>query len=148
MEENTSRAWEFLVALVAVGLGIAAWVLSNEFPRTDEGYLGPALFPKILGFVLVVSGLALAWPNLRRSGLGQAFRAEAGMHLWPMLLVLVVLAFTPWLISKVGLLATAVGVAVLAAFLLEARWKQVVVMAVIFGAFIYLVFGVLLRVTL
>ena len=148
MEENTSRAWEFLIALVAVGLGLTAWVLSNEFPRTDEGYLGPGLFPKILGSVLVVSGLALAWPGLRRPGLGQAFRAEAGMHLWPMLLVLVVLAFTPWLISKVGLLTTAVGVAVLAAFLLEARWKQVLVMAVIFGAFIYLVFGLLLRVTL
>ena len=116
---------------------------------------GPAASGRGHAFVHSLQrGLAAALPTmdrrsfLRRSGLGQAFRQEAGMHLWPVVLVLVVLACTPWLIGKVGLLATAVGVAVLAAFLLEARWKQVLVMAVIFAAFIYLVFGLLLRVTL
>lgn len=146
--ENSSRAWEFLVSLVAIGLGIAAWVLSSDFPRTDEGYLGPALFPRILGSVLVLAGLGVIWPNLRRAGLVQAFRQEAGMHLWPVLLLVLVLAFSPWLVSKVGLLATAAGVAVLAARLLEARWIQILGMAVVFVVFIYLVFGLLLRVSL
>lgn len=40
-------------------LGIAIWLYSGTFPNLDEGYPGPALFPRLISVGFTISGLVL-----------------------------------------------------------------------------------------
>jgi len=144
---NPTRPWELLVSLIALGLGIAAWVMSNSFPRTDEGYLGPALFPKILAVVLVVAGLGLILPNIRKPGFWQSVEPNLGRNLLPVTLLLGALLLTPWLVGKIGLVMSTVLYSVVTSLLLGARWREALLVGVAMLAFVYVVFVQLLKVS-
>jgi len=135
------------VSLIALGLGIAAWVMSNSFPRTDEGYLGPALFPKILAVVLVVAGLGLILPNIRKPGFWQSVEPNLGRNLLPVTLLLGALLLTPWLVGKIGLVMSTVLYSVVTSLLLGARWREALLVGVAMLAFVYVVFVQLLKVS-
>ena len=67
------RIWEALVAGLAVLLGLGTWYLSSSLPTTEEGYPGPALFPRLLAVGLVLGGLALLGPALQGLRQGQGW---------------------------------------------------------------------------
>jgi len=79
---DSTRPFELLVCLIALALGLAAWFISDTFPRTAEGYLGPALFPKLLAVGLSLASLSLLYRNLRQPGLGTSLKWLT----WPNLL--------------------------------------------------------------
>lgn len=144
--ENPTRPWELIGSILVLGLGITAWVLSSSFPRTDGGYLGPALFPKILGGILVATSLGLLIPNLRKPGLWQAFEPQTAQRLLPIGVLLGALLFSPWLIAKIGLVFTTVLFSMMVAILLGAKWAETLLLGAIMTGFVYLVFVVLLKV--
>lgn len=145
---NPTRPFELLVCLIALALGLAAWFISDTFPRTAEGYLGPALFPKLLAIGLAMASLTLLYRNLRQPGLGASLKLLA----WPNLLriggILLALALTPWALGKLGLLGSAGALVLLSSLLLGARWLEALLTALFMVAFVYVVFVQLLKVPL
>ncbi|AWR85576.1 tripartite tricarboxylate transporter TctB family protein [Meiothermus taiwanensis] len=145
---NPARPFELLVCLIALALGLAAWFISDTFPRTAEGYLGPALFPKLLAVGLAAASLGLIYRNLRLPGLAASF----GLLAWGNLLriggVLLALLLTPWALDKLGLLGSAGLLVLLSCLLLGARWLEALLTALFMVAFVYVVFVQLLKVPL
>ncbi|RDI94671.1 tripartite tricarboxylate transporter TctB family protein [Meiothermus sp. QL-1] len=110
----TERFWERVTALLAIALGTAALLLSQGLPQMEGGYPGPALFPSILGVVLLLSGAGLWW-----EGRGSKAGLQGGEG--RVLLALVALALAPWLLRLVGLSLTAGLYALAGAWLLGTR---------------------------
>ncbi|RMH53405.1 MAG: tripartite tricarboxylate transporter TctB family protein [Deinococcus-Thermus bacterium] len=108
------RVWERAAALLAVALGGLALLLSRSLPQMEGGYPGPALFPSILGVVLLLSGLGLLWQGRRARA-----RLQGGEGL--VLLALLGLALAPWLLGRLGLSPTAGLYAAAGALMLGAR---------------------------
>jgi putative tricarboxylic transport membrane protein len=146
-----TRLWEIAVAVLAVALGIAAWVLSAGFPRTEDGYPGPALFPRLLGACLLLAGGGILLGNLRR-GLATAIAEVSGSDRQELLgfarvaVLLVALAFAPWLLGQIKLLPTLGLYVILACLLLGSRWYEALLTAVVLLLFVYVVFVRLLQV--
>ncbi len=102
-------AWERAVALLAVALGALALFLSRSLPQMEGGYPGPALFPSLLGLLLLLSGLGLLWQRRRargrlQGGEGRVLVALLGLALAPLLLEWVGLSLTASLYTLVGTL--------------------------------------------
>ncbi|GIW26411.1 tripartite tricarboxylate transporter TctB family protein [Meiothermus sp.] len=111
---DAMRVWERVAALLAVALGALALLLSRGLPQMEGGYPGPALFPSILGVVLLLSGLGLWWQGRRARA-----RLQGGEGL--VLLALLGLALAPWLLGRLGLSPTAGFYAAAGALLLGVR---------------------------
>src|SRR6266404_3308136 len=59
---------DFVAGLIFLAFGIAAIVLSSAYPLGTAARMGPGYFPRILGILLIVLGLALALRALRLQG--------------------------------------------------------------------------------
>lgn len=145
---NPTRPFELLVCLIALALGLTAWFVSDSFPRTDEGYLGPALFPKMLAVGVAVASLSLLYRNLRQPGLGASLKLLAWDNLLRIGGVLLALLLAPWALDKLGLLGSAGLLVLLSSLLLGARWLEALLTALFMVAFVYGVFVQLLKVPL
>jgi putative tricarboxylic transport membrane protein len=142
---SSSRIWELVVAALAIGLGVAAWVLSAGFPRTDDGYPGPALFPRLIGACLLLAGGGILFGNVRKGLAGLVEPGEVG-EFGRVAGLLLALAFAPWLFSKLGLLLTVAVFVILACLLLKARPLEALLTAGIMLVFVYVIFVRLLQV--
>lgn len=52
--------------VLLIGLGGWLWMYTGTFPELQEGYPGPALFPRVIAVGLVLAGLSLVGGSLRR----------------------------------------------------------------------------------
>lgn len=143
--DTSSRVWEIVVAVLAIALGVAAWVLSAGFPRTDDGYPGPSLFPRLIGACLLVSGGGILVGSLRK-GLAGLVQPGEMSGFGRVVLLLLSLLFTPWLLSKLGLMLTVAVFVILACLLLGARPLEALLTAGILLVFVYVIFVRLLQV--
>ncbi len=135
--------WTALVSVLAVALGIAAWQASAGLPSTPEGYPGPALFPRVLAVVLLVVGLAVLAQALRR---GWQPPRESLLRSAPTLFVAAALGAAPWLLSKLGLAASAGLYAAVVALLLGAPRLHGLLVGLTMGALVHLFFVTFLKV--
>ncbi|WP_018465458.1 tripartite tricarboxylate transporter TctB family protein [Calidithermus timidus] len=108
------QVWERVAALLAAALGVLALLLSRGLPQMEGGYPGPALFPSILGVVLLVSGLGLLWQERSKKGKLQGGEGRV-------LLALLALALAPWLLGQLRLAPTAGIYTLMGALLLGVR---------------------------
>lgn len=130
---SAQPAWERVVALLAVALGALALFLSRSLPQMEGGYPGPALFPSLLGLMLLLSGLELLWQGRRATG-----RLQGGEG--RVLLTLLGLALAPFLLEWVGLSLTASIYAVIGTLLLGLRPALALVTGGVVALLVYLVF--------
>jgi putative tricarboxylic transport membrane protein len=164
------RIWESIVAVLVIGLSIGAWVVSASFQQGENGIVGPGLFPRVLGVLLIVSSVMVLFGSWRKpltassskTGSSTAGSITAGSSTsnssansdhrftWPKLLrvvgLLIAVAFTPLLLGQFGLLVTSVIMTVGVCFLLGAKWHEALIAGVVMLAFVYLVFMLLLKV--
>ncbi|RIH85380.1 tripartite tricarboxylate transporter TctB family protein [Calidithermus roseus] len=136
----TERFWELVGALLAFGLGLAALILSRGLPQMEGGYPGPALFPGILGVLLVCCGLGVFLGALLQAGHSRGVAVEGRKGLVNTLGVLLSLGLAPVMLARLGLIPTAVAYALFACLLLRARWQEVLAVGVAMGLFVYVVF--------
>lgn len=136
----TERFWELVGALLAFGLGLAALILSRGLPQIEGGYPGPALFPGILGVLLVCCGLGLSLGTLLQLSRPRGVAVEGRRGLGGTLGVVLSLGLAPLVLAHLGLVATAVAYALFTCFLLRARWEETLAAGVAMGIFVYLVF--------
>ncbi len=104
---------ERLVCGLMMLSGLGAWLVPVD-TGGQPWYLGPALFPRLVGVVLMAGG---AWQLLgsRGSGAGQGSGWEGG---WRACVLVAGLLMAPWLVERVGLPATAALLAVVGGLLL------------------------------
>ncbi|GIW32949.1 MAG: hypothetical protein KatS3mg072_0282 [Meiothermus sp.] len=130
---SVQRIWERAAALLAVALGTLALVLSRNLPQMEGGYPGPALFPSVLGAMLVFSGLRLLW-----QGRTEKTRLEGGEG--RVLLALLGLTLAPWLLGQMGLAFTAGLYALAGAWLLGVRFGTALLTGGMVALLVYTVF--------
>ncbi|WP_276958855.1 tripartite tricarboxylate transporter TctB family protein [Allomeiothermus silvanus] len=141
------RAWEAIVALIAVLLGLFVWYLSGDIPPGQGGAPSPAFFPRTLAGILVLGGSALLISVWRQGGLKPLGMSGADLgSLWRLGILWGALWFTPWLLPRLGLVLTAVLYGMLAATLLGARRSEVLLLGLVVGVLVHLVFAELLKV--
>ena len=54
------RTQTIISSALLILAAVAIWIISASFPNLEEGYPGPALFPRIIAVLLGVCGLLLA----------------------------------------------------------------------------------------
>ncbi|AFV77203.1 hypothetical protein Theos_2211 (plasmid) [Thermus oshimai JL-2] len=137
----TDRGWEAFGALLALVLGGAALVLARGLPQMEGGYPGPALFPSLLGGILVASSLGLLWAGRPWS------RGGGGSGWLPGVLgALAGLGAAPFLLKAWGLVATAGLLTLWAGVLLKGRGWAVLLASGVVASFVYAFFVRLLGV--
>ncbi len=90
---------DFVAGLMFIAIGIAAIVISANYPLGTAARMGPGYFPRILGILLIVLGAIVALRALRLQG--------APLPRWPLRPTLVVLGS----VVVFGLIVDFVGVA-------------------------------------
>ena len=135
---------DFLAGLMFAAFGVAALVISAGYPMGTASRMGPGYFPRMLGWLLVVLGAALALRALR-------LRGEA-LPKWPLRPTLVVLGSVVLfgaIVSKVGLaLSTVILILVASAASHEFRPKEAIISGIGFAALAIAVFVVGLKLQL
>ena len=131
---------------VAVLLGAAAFLDTLSFPKMADGAPGPALFPQILGALLVVFGLIVVVQSVRP-------RAGEDVHYEPVAIlkaggVLVGIALYVAFVQKLGFLITASLIMLGMMVMLKVRLRVGLPAAVAIALFSMVLFEKVLRVPL
>jgi putative tricarboxylic transport membrane protein len=142
---------DLVAGLLAAALGAAVVLYVRTFPELPDGQPGPALFPGIVGGLLVLFGLVLAVravPAIRRGerpGVGAPAATEGRLR------ALGVVGFVVGyllLAETLGFLVTMAVLLFLLMWLLGSRPLVAACAAAVTTGFIFLVFGELLLVPL
>jgi putative tricarboxylic transport membrane protein len=139
------KIYALLPGILISGLGLFTILLARRFPELPEGHPGPALFPVILGWGLVICGLLLM--VLSQQEVQPQTRRLQGQWV-SVILILLLLAVFPFLNRVTGFLP-AIGIALfLTAFLMKLNLVQATITALLTTGFIYLIFNLILHVPL
>lgn len=141
--------------LIAGGLmaGLGAWVWSyaGGFPALEEGYPGPALFPRVIAAGLVLSGLALiAGGFVPLNPFRRAIRTPlpSGGGLARLALIGVLVALCPLVQDRLGFVPVVGAVILATGRMLGVRLRLAVPTALLGALLIYWIFSGLLGVPL
>lgn len=146
----TLKQAENLNAILLILFGTWIWWYSYSFPDLPEGYPGPALFPTVLGVAFVLVGLLLFLNQMlgaqkrddksqAKKGKAQVLRFSGGL--------LLLFAF-PLIQNYVAFIPTLGITCFLLALLLKVQPGIAILTAGLTASFIYLIFSVLLGVSL
>jgi putative tricarboxylic transport membrane protein len=149
--DKESRIWESLVAVIAIALSAGAWVVSAAFPKGDNAIAGPALFPRVLGVIIIISSLVVLISSWRTKVITSPADSSINLPVDRLKLVRVIgllgtLAFAPLVLGQIGLVATAVVLTTGVCLLLGAKWYEALIAGAVMFAFVELIFVMLLRV--
>jgi hypothetical protein len=154
---SSEQKWEFAVALLVVALSIGAWIFSSEFPTQANPVVGPALFPRVLGAIIILTSgfmVVQSW-LLARKTVPEAISLETeplldskakvfrALRLFGLVLIL---GLAPLILSQIGLLFTAVFYTVLVSLLLGAKWFEALIGGATMLFFVFVVFIQILKV--
>jgi hypothetical protein len=137
------RAYEWAVVVLAVGLGMVTWAVPVE-GGGQPWYLGPALFPRLVGLAVLGAGLACVLAGEGKDGRDAEQAGKAGVARAVVLAAGLAMAAT--LLERVGVTATAVLLTALGAGLLGAGVRAALVVSVVVGILVRVVFVGLLGV--
>jgi putative tricarboxylic transport membrane protein len=146
-----SRIWESIVAVIPIALSAGAWVVSAAFPKGDNAIAGPALFPRVLAVIIIVSSLVVLITSWRNKITTPPSDSSLNLPVDRLKLVRVIgllgaMAFAPLLLGQFGLVATAVVLTTGVCLLLGAKWYEALIAGVVMFAFVELIFVMLLKV--
>ncbi len=135
---------DFIAGLMFAAIGIAAIVISSNYPLGTAARMGPGYFPRILGILLIVLGAILSLRALRLNG--------PPLPGWPWRPTVVVLGS----VILFGAIVQTVGVAISTVILIvaasaashEFRPKEALVSGVFFAALAVAVFVIGLKLQL
>jgi hypothetical protein len=135
---------DFIAGLIFTAFGIAAIVLSSGYPLGTAARMGPGYFPRILGILLSVLGVALTLRGLRLQG------SPLASWKWrPTLVVIASVVLFGLIVTHVGLVLSTVGLIVLSsAASTEFRPKEALISGVLLAALAVGVFVIGLKLQL
>jgi hypothetical protein len=121
---------DFFAGLLFVAFGALAIVVGSNYTLGTAARMGPGYFPRILGGLLIVLGLALALRALRLSG-----PPLPGWQWRPVLVVLLSVAAFGLIVDRVGIVLSTIFLIVAAsAASREFRWREAIVAGCILAA--------------
>ncbi len=121
---------DFLAGLLFVAFGVAAIVIGSNYTLGTAARMGPGYFPRILGGLLVVLGLALALRALRLNG-----PPLPGWKWRPVVIVLGSVAIFGLIVNDAGVVLSTIFLIVAAsAASHEFRWRESIVAGCVLAA--------------
>ncbi len=140
-----------VAGVLLAALGGWIWIYTGTFPTLEQGYPGPALFPRIIALGLMLSGLGFVVGSLRRI-------AEIRLALdrlrpaWPglarLMLGVGLVALYPLVQTWLGFIPAVSLLSFVVAYVLKARPVGAAVTALLSTLVIYWLFTGVLRVPL
>ena len=113
-----------VAGVLLAGLGGWIWIYTDTFPTLEQGYPGPALFPRIIALGLMLSGLGFVVGSLRRiAEIRPAF--DRPQPDWPglarLMLGVGLVALYPLVQTWLGFIPTVSLLSFVVAYVLKAR---------------------------
>lgn len=92
------------IGVLTIAFGVWVILYSREFPKLEQGYPGPALFPMVLAVLFILCGMALIFEGLRKGEKIFKFdiRDLSRAHLINLLLILAFILFYIFLSDFLG----------------------------------------------
>ena len=138
------------IGALAIAFGIWTILYSRDFPKMDQGYPGPALFPVVLAVLFILSGIVLISQDIRSRSRILKFDISdfSRAHLVNIGLVLAAILFYIFFTDFLGFQFTSVIilVALMKRLRVSTFWSFTMACGVTFG--IYVLFSKILLVPL
>ena len=139
-----------LFGLFWTTLGVVIWFYTDSFPELEEGYPGPALFPRVIAIGLLLAGIWLtvsAWMQRSHQAADASFQFDSASVIRLVIGVVLVICF-PWVRDWFGV-PVALGLLIFGmAYILKPHLLTALGSAVIGALSIYSLFTYLLGVPL
>lgn len=127
---NIPRPKDFYAGLLFVAFGVAAMVIGRAYPLGTAARMGPGYFPRLLGILLIVLGVALSLRALRGKG-----PPLPGWKWRPVTIVLLSVVAFGLVVTHAGLVLSTIGlIAVASTASHEYRFKESLVSGVLLAA--------------
>ena len=134
-----------IAGVLLAGLGVWIWVYTEAFPTLEEGYPGPALFPRVIAAGLALGGGGFIVGSLWKGGeIRQAFRRPAWLGVARLALGVGLVALYPVMQTWMGFIPTVSILCFVIAVVLKVRLVVAALTAVVGTLLLYGLFtGVL-----
>ena len=134
-----------IAGVLLAGLGVWIWVYTEAFPTLEEGYPGPALFPRVIAAGLALAGLGFIVGSLWKGGeIRQAFRWPTWLGVARLALGVGLVALYPVMQTWMGFIPTVSILCFVIAVVLKVRLVVAALTAVVGTLLLYGLFtGVL-----
>lgn len=127
---------DFWSGLMFIGFGVAAIIISRDYPMGSASRMGPGYFPTMIGGMLVVIGAIVSAVSLRTQG--------KGIGTWPwraMMLMSFAFMLFAWGMEHIGFIPSlALLIVVSALSTPHYRWKEILIETVVMIAGSWAVF--------
>ncbi len=140
------RHGDLVLGGAAVAFGAAIFLISLSFPKMAGGAPGPALFPQILGVLLVLFG-AMVVSDYRRKRPGEDVQYETAA-LVKGALVLVFIGIYVAVVTRLGFVLTSIALLLSLMLMLGVRARMAALSSIGIVLFCVVLFQKLLRVPL
>lgn len=146
MSARKTKNAEWVNGLLLLAFAVWIWLYSANFPSLDEGYPGPALFPRIVAAGFAVCGLLLLYPFKGMPFIGN-YAVPVGRIVILLGGLMMVLLF-PFLINLIGFVPSLGVLCLCFGLLLQVSWWKAAVTAALTAGVIYFLFVIGLGVSL
>jgi hypothetical protein len=133
--KNQKDFWSAVMFVVA-GAMFMAWSAGYQIGTAQR--MGPGYFPMVLGAMLVVLGILVGLPSVRRNAIPNTVEKIGWRGL---LMILGSVALYAFLLPRLGFVVSLVALIVISSMAtLEFRWKPTLISVILLTGFSYLVF--------
>ncbi len=150
MKDRTPKFVNIISGSLLIVLSMGLWLFTEGFPQLDEGYPGPALFPRIVAAGLGISGLViLMFGIFRKDDIERKDREKNTYQPYIRLISgLVLVGLYPLIQPLLGFIPSLSIVCLGLALLMRVQLKVAAPIAVLTSLFLYSIFYYLLGVSL
>jgi hypothetical protein len=135
---------DFYSGLIFIGFGVGAIVIANNYPLGTAARMGPGYFPRILGILLILLGIALSLRALKLEG-----DPIAAWKWRPTLTVLGSVVLFGFIVNAAGLVVSTIILIVMSSWAsTEFRLKESIISGVLLSALVVGVFVIALKLQL
>ncbi|MCL4747145.1 MAG: tripartite tricarboxylate transporter TctB family protein [Burkholderiaceae bacterium] len=137
---NHRDFWSGIMFLV---LGVLIVILSQAYQLGTPEQMGPGFFPTMLGALMALLGVAIAWKSVAAGGKEEQERQEriGGIGWRELLLVLVAITVFAVTLQYLGMVISMALLIAISAFAnYEVRWKEIIVSIAVLLTLSWLVF--------
>ena len=127
---------DFLAGLLYIAIGALAVVIARDYPMGSAMRMGPGYFPTGLGVILCLFGVYLMVRGIRTGG-----KMESGWTWRPLAFITLSIVLFGFLLDRAGMITALIAMFFAAAAAgREFRFKEVLLLTVVMGAFAAAVF--------
>lgn len=118
---------DFWSGLMFIGFGVAAIIISRDYPMGSAMRMGPGYFPTLIGGCLIALGAAISALGFRNQGQG------IGSFPWRAIVMMsAAFAFFAWGIDKLGFIPALAALIVLSSLSTRnSKWLEIAIEAVV-----------------